>query len=352
MMATPCVMVRCSAPNVSRTGATRFSCAPRWRLAVSDLRTEQGARHIAHAEAVSGAALPAASIPSRVASRRVLDLVSLTKPRVVLMVLVTTAVAYDLGSVGGPHWVRLLHTLVGTALAAAGSLALNQFLERESDALMRRTRHRALPSGRLAPREALGFGSVAVLSGLGYLAVVVGPLAAAVTLVTAGLYLVVYTPLKRVTPLCSILGAIPGALPTVTGWVAARGELGPGAGILFTILFLWQIPHTLAIARLYRDDYARAGIRVLPVVDPEGSSTERQIVVGCLALWVVGLVPTLVTLTGWGYFFGALVLGATFLACGVAHARRPSRASARRVVLASVLYLPLLLALMALDKAG
>lgn len=315
-MARPCVTGGCSPPC---TSATRVSCA----------------------------ALPAPSIPSAVASRRWLEFVSLTKPRVVLMVLGTTAVAYRLGSLGRPDWVGLLHALLGTGLAAAGSLALNQFLERKSDACMERTRHRALPSGRLVPGEAFGFGSLAVLSGLGYLAVIVGPLAAAVTLITAGLYLFVYTPLKRVTPLCSILGAIPGALPTVTGWVAARGELGSGAGVLFAILFFWQIPHTLAIARLYQKDYARAGIRVLPVVDPQEGSTERQIVVGCLALWIAALLPTLVGLTGWLYLLGALMLGSAFLACGVTHALRPSRMSARRVVLASVLYLPLLLALMA-----
>jgi heme o synthase len=268
------------------------------------------------------------------------------------MIVVTTAVAYHLGSVGRPDWVHVLHTLAGTALAAAGTLALNQFLERESDALMRRTQDRPIPSGRLAPNAALGFGALVAFMGLGYLAVAVGLLAAAVTLVTASLYLCAYTPLKRLTPLCTIVGAIPGALPPVTGWVAARGELGLGGGVLFAILFCWQIPHTLAIARLYREDYARAGIRVLPVVDPEGGSTERQIVVGCLALWVVALVPTLAMLTGWGYFFGALMLGAAFLACGVAHGLKPSRVSARRVLLASVLYLPLLLALMALDKAG
>ncbi len=302
--------------------------------------------------ATGGVASPATPGPALVASRRVVDLMILTKPRVVLMIVVTTAVAYHLGSVGRPDWVHVLHTLAGTALAAGGTLALNQFLERERDALMRRTQDRPIPSGRLAPSEALEFGALVAFIGLGYLAVAVGLLAAAVTLATASLYLGAYTPLKRLTPLCTIVGAIPGALPPVTGWVAARGELGLGGGVLFAILFCWQIPHTLAIARLYREDYARAGIRVLPVVDPEGSSTERQIVVGCLALWMVALVPTLVTLTGWGYFFGALMLGTAFLACGVAHALRPSRVSARRVVLASVLYLPLLLALMALNKAG
>ena len=293
-----------------------------------------------------------ASFTGAVTSTRITDFVNLTKPRVVLMIVVTTAVAYHLGSVGRPDWIHGLHTLIGTALAAAGTLGLNQFLERERDALMRRTQDRPIPSGRLAPSEALGFSALVALVGLAYLEVAVGLLAAAVTLVTAILYLGAYTPLKRVTPLCTLVGAIPGALPPVTGWVAARGELGLGGAVLFAILFCWQIPHTLAIARLYREDYARAGIRVLPVVDPEGGSTERQIVVGCLALWTVALVPTLVTLTGWYYFVGALMLGTAFLAYGLAHARRPSRVSARWVVLASVLYLPLLLALMALDKAG
>jgi protoheme IX farnesyltransferase len=282
----------------------------------------------------------------------VVDFVMLTKPRVVLMVLVTTAVGYRLGSVGTADWVRLLQTLAGTALAAAGTLALNQYLERESDGLMRRTQGRALPSGRLTPSEALAFGILATLVGLGYLAVVVGALAAGVTLATSGIYLFLYTPLKRLTPLSTLAGAISGALPPLTGWAAARGELGSGGWILVAIVFLWQIPHTLAIGRLYQEDYARAGIRILPVVDPEGRSTERQIVVGSLALWAVALLPSLVGLTGSRYFFGAVALGGVFLACGIAHALGPSRASARQVLLASVLHLPLLFALMAFDALG
>ncbi len=281
-----------------------------------------------------------------------LDFVTLTKPRVVLMVLVTTAVGYRLGSVGTSDWVRLLQTLVGTALAAAGTLALNQYLERGSDGLMRRTQRRALPSGRLTASEALVFGILATLVGLGYLAVVVGVLAAGVTLATSGIYLFLYTPLKRLTPLSTIVGAISGALPPLTGWAAARGELGSGGWILVAIVFLWQVPHTLAIGRLYQEDYARAGIRILPVVDPEGRSTERQIVVGSLALWAVALLPSLVGLTGSRYFFGAVALGGVFLACGIVHALGPSRASARQVVLASVLHLPLLFALMAFDALG
>ena len=284
--------------------------------------------------------------------RRLADFLILTKPRVVLMVVATAFVGYYVGAPADGDALRLVHTLVGTALAAAGTLALNQFLERDVDARMHRTRHRPLPDGRLQPAEALVFGALTTVSGILYLALAVGWAAALVTAVTSVLYLFAYTPLKRVTPLCMVLGAIPGALPPVTGWVAARGELGVGAGVLFAILFLWQLPHTLAIARLYRDDYARAGIRVLPVVDPHGASTERQIVLGCLALQAVGLLPTLVGLAGPVYFFGAMTLGAAFVACGMAQAVAPSTVAARRLVLASVVYLPVLFALMALDKAG
>jgi protoheme IX farnesyltransferase len=284
--------------------------------------------------------------------RRLADFVALGKPRVVLMVVLTTLVGYYLGAGFDLEWLRLLHLLVGTALAAAGTLALNQFLERDLDARMERTRRRPLPDGRLQPGEAAVFGGLLTAGGIAYLAVSVGAGCAAVTGVIAVLYLGVYTPLKRVSPLATVLGAVPGALPPVAGWVAARGELGVGAAVLFAILFLWQLPHTLAIARLYRDDYARAGIRVLPVVDPDGGSTERQIVAGCLALHAAGLLPTLVGLTGGVYFFGALLLGALFLVFGMAQALRPSATAARRVVLASVIYLPVLLALMALDKVG
>jgi protoheme IX farnesyltransferase len=283
--------------------------------------------------------------------QRLADFVALTKPRVVVMVLLTTFVGYYLAATDLTDYARLIHTLIGTALAAAGTLALNQFLEREVDGQMLRTRGRPLPDGRLQPAAALVFGALITVSGVCYLALAVDTRCAAVTAATALLYLFAYTPLKRVSPLCMVIGAVPGALPPVTGWVAARGDLAPGAGVLFAILFLWQLPHTLAIARLYRDDYARAGIQVLPVVDPLGASTERQIVAGCLALLAVGLLPTLVGLAGPLYFFGALGLGAMFLACGLAQAVAPSAVAARRLLLASVLYLPLLLALMALDKA-
>jgi protoheme IX farnesyltransferase len=300
--------------------------------------------------AVVAAVMPEGSVAAT--GRRLADFVALGKPRVVLMVVLTTLVGYYLGAGFELEWSRLVHLLVGTGLAAGGTLALNQFMERDLDARMERTRGRPLPDGRLQPSEAAVFGGLLTVGGVAYLGVSIGIGCAGVIATIAVLYLGLYTPLKRVSPLATVLGAVPGALPPVAGWVAARGELGVGAAVLFAILFLWQLPHTLAIARLYRDDYARAGIRVLPVVDPEGGSTERQIVAGCLALHAAGLLPTLVGLTGGLYFFGALLLGALFLVVGMAQALRPSASAARRVVLASVIYLPVLLALLALDRVG
>ena len=283
-------------------------------------------------------------------ARRIMAFAELGKPRVVLMVLVTTFVGFYLGSQGMPDYLRLLPTLIGTALAAAGTLALNQYIERDVDAKMHRTRQRPLPDGRLQPGEALAFGVAVTLAGLVYIALAVNALSAAVTAATTASYLFFYTPLKRRTPLCSIVGAVPGALPPLTGWTAARGAFGVEAWILFSILFLWQLPHSLAIARLYRDDYARAGIRLLPVVEPDGKSTGRQIVANCLALLVVGLLPTLVGLTGAVYFVAALILGGVFLAYGVAFALSRTVTAARQLMFVSLLYLPATLLLMALDK--
>src|SRR2546425_565591 len=262
------------------------------------------------------------------------DLIALTKPRVVLMILVTTVVGYYVGLAGAPDYARLVHLLVGTLLAAGGTLALNQYWERDVDARMERTRVRPLPEGRLAPLEALLFGTTVTVAGLVYLGAFVSPLVMLVTAATTGLYLFAYTPLKLRTPLCTIVGAVPGALPPVAGWVASREDLGVGAWVLFGIMFLWQLPHTLAIARLYRDDYARAGVRLLPVVDAEGTSTERQIVTGCLALLAVSLLPTLIGLAGPIYFVGAFVLGTAFVALGARQALWPSAGAARRVRLA------------------
>jgi protoheme IX farnesyltransferase len=280
----------------------------------------------------------------------VADLVALTKPRVVVMVLVTTLVGYYVGRLGAPDWVRMIHLLIGTLLAAGGTLALNQYWERDVDSRMVRTRLRPLPDGRLAPLEALVFGAAITLGGVAYLAAFVHVQAAGVTAATAVLYLFAYTPLKLRTALCTVVGAVPGALPPVTGWVAAREDFSVGAWVLFGILFLWQLPHTLSIARLYRDDYARAGVRVLPVVDDGGSSTERQIVTACLGLLAVSLLPTVIGLAGPTYFVGALVCGIVFTVFGTLQAVEPSAVAARRVLFASLLYLPAVLALLALDK--
>jgi protoheme IX farnesyltransferase len=280
----------------------------------------------------------------------VADLVALTKPRVVVMVLVTTLVGYYVGLTGPADYIRALHLVVGTVLAAAGALALNQHWERDLDARMQRTRNRPLPDGRLSPLEALVFGSALTIAGVIYLAAFVNLPAAGVTTATAVLYLFAYTPLKVRSALCTVVGAVPGALPPVTGWVAGHEGLDLGAGILFGILFLWQLPHTLAIARLYRDDYARAGVRVLPVVDRDGSSTERQIVSACLALLAVSLLPTLIGMAGLVYFAGAFVLGVGFAVAGALQARQPSPSTARRVLFASLLYLPAVLTLLVLDK--
>jgi len=284
------------------------------------------------------------------AKRRAVDFLALTKPRLVSLVLVTTAVGFVLGSPARVDGRLLALTILGTALAAAGALALNQYLERELDARMARTRGRPLPGGRLLPVEALAFGVLAASTGLLVLTILVGPLAGLVTAATVALYLFVYTPLKTRTSFATIAGAIPGALPPVTGWVAARGELGPGAAALFVILFLWQLPHFLALAWLYRDQYEQAGIVVLPSSDPDGSMTGRQMVANLLALLPAALLPSLVGIAGPVYFVGSLVFGLLFLASGAGLAVTRSRAGARRVFLASLLYLPALLALLAYDR--
>lgn len=295
---------------------------------------------------------PSAVLALPRARGRVADFVALTKPRIVLMVLVTTLAGFYLASRSTPQPGAVVRTLVGMALAAGGALALNMFMERDLDARMERTRHRPLPDGRLLPGEALLFGCALTGAGLACLALAVGPACAGVTAASVAGYLFVYTPLKRHSSLCSLVGGVPGALPPVAGWAAARGTLDVEAWVLFAILFLWQMPHSLAIARLYRQDYARAGLRLLPVVDPEGRSTDRQILSHSLALVAVGMLPTLIGLAGPVYFVIALVLGLGQLACGVRLALVRTDAGARRVVLASLVYLPVLLAAMTLDKVS
>jgi len=223
-------------------------------------------------------------------------------------------------------------------------------MERERDALMQRTRDRPLPDGRIVPTDALLFGTVITVAGLAYLAFAVDPLPALVTALTTATYLFAYTPLKARTSLCSVVGAIPGALPPLTGWAAARGSLGIEAGVLFAIMFLWQIPHSLAIASLYRDDYARAGIRLLPVIEPDGSSTGRHVLSNSFALLMVALMPTMIGLAGSTYFVVALALGLLLVLASARLARSASPADARRLLLATLVYLPLLLVAMAADK--
>ena len=282
--------------------------------------------------------------------RRAADFFELAKPRVVIMVLITAFVGFYVGSAALPDYLRLINMLLGTALAAGGTLALNQFMERQSDALMKRTRHRPIPDGRVQPGEAFWFGAVVTLAGLAYLALAVNAISAWVTALITASYLLLYTPMKRKSSLCILAGAVPGALPPVIGWVAARGRLDIDAWVLFAILFLWQVPHTLAIAWLYRDDYARAGIQFLPVIDPDGSSTNRQILSHCAALLAVSLLPTLLGLAGAVYFTVAFVLGVGFLASGVRLAMESSLNGARRLLFASLIYLPVLLLMMALDR--
>jgi protoheme IX farnesyltransferase len=282
--------------------------------------------------------------------QRMMDYLALAKPRVVVMVLAVTMAGFYMGTAGTADWVSLLHLLLGVALAAGGTLALNQYIEREEDALMQRTQLRPLPDGRIQPLPALCFGVVMTIAGLLYTTVVVHTLAGLVTAMIACSYLFWYTPLKLKTSLCSIVGAIPGALPPVTGWVAARGELSNEVWVLFAVMFLWQLPHSLAIAWLYREDYARAGFQILPVIHPDGYSTGRQIVTNCLALLGVGLLPTLVGLTGPVYFVAAFILGLVFLGFGIAMARSRTAEAARRLVLASLMYLPLVFLLMVIDK--
>lgn len=280
----------------------------------------------------------------------VMDYIALTKPRVVVMVLAVTVAGFYMATTGTPDWVSLVHLLVGVALAAGGTLALNQYIERDEDALMQRTQLRPLPDGRVQPLPVLCFGVMLTISGLLYLTIAAHVLAGFVTVVTVCTYLFGYTPLKLKTSLCSVVGAIPGALPPVTGWVAARGTFDGEVWVLFAILFLWQLPHSLGIAWLYRDDYARAGFRLLPVIHPDGKSTGRQIVTNCLALVAVGLLPTLIGLTGPLYFVMALILGLAFLGFGVDVALSRTTETARRLVLASLVYLPLVYLLMVLDK--
>lgn len=279
------------------------------------------------------------------------DYWTLTKPEVNFLVVGSALAGFDVGSRGPLDWTRLAHTLVGTLLVASGTGTLNQFIERRHDARMRRTASRPLPSGRMSASHALGFGILLSVAGGLELLLAVNALSSLLALATLASYLLLYTPLKRVTPLCTLVGAFPGAMPPLIGWAAARGSLAPEAWVLYAILFLWQFPHFLAIAWMYREDYTRAGLKMLPEGDvEEGRFTRREIFALTLALVPVSLMPAFLGQAGSTYLVGAIALGLGFLACGARLARSRSNALARRLVLASVVYLPLVLALLMIDK--
>ena len=293
-----------------------------------------------------------AEIPAAIAteaSRPALFL-ALTKPDVSFLVVMTTAAGYALGTEGPLDWLRMAHTVFGTTLIAAGTSALNHYIERDTDALMRRTASRPLPSGQLHPREALRFGASLLITGTLYLALASNALATLLGILTSAAYLCAYTPLKRRTTLATLVGAFPGAVPPLIGWAAARGTITVEAWILYAVLFLWQFPHFDAISWVYREDYRRAGIRMLPVVDHEGKRTFREILLTSVLLVPVSLLPAVTGIAGARYFFGALVLGIMLVEVCLWAAAAKSNVRAQWLMHATVLHLPLLLGLLIYDK--
>ena len=278
--------------------------------------------------------------------------VDLTKPRITMLVLVTATLGYFMGGIGFHGWDSLeglFFTLIGVALTSGGSGALNHFLERDADALMVRTRNRPIPSGAVSANQALLLGEYMVLGGVMLLMWKVNLLTAFLALLTAFLYVLVYTPLKRVSWLNTLVGAIPGALPPMGGWTAATGQVEAGAWVLFLILFIWQQPHFYSIAWIFKEDYAKGGFKMLPVEDPQGRRTFRQIIGFAVLLIPVSLLPTLIGLSGFVYLTGAAILGVYMLVSCFPLVRSGSIVDARRVLKTSVLYLPLLLMLIVID---
>jgi protoheme IX farnesyltransferase len=284
-------------------------------------------------------------------TNRAADYVELVKPNIVGLILVTVAAGFYVGSAGTLHLALLVHTLVGSALVAAGSNALNQILERNIDARMRRTKARPLPSGRLRVAESTVFAWMMGVVGVAYLAAFTNWTVAALAAATLASYVFVYTPLKRVTSLNTLVGAVPGALPIVGGWAAAHESLGLRAWVLFAILFFWQLPHFLALAWIYREDYERAGLRMLSVTQG-ASATFRQALLYAAALLPVSLLPTVLDTTGWLYFVGTLVGGVWLIWSTASVALDRTPAKARRLFVATVIYLPVVMGLMVVDKVG
>ncbi|MFN2454995.1 MAG: heme o synthase [Pyrinomonadaceae bacterium] len=301
-------------------------------------------------EGQSGGAALALDAPLA-AREKLAAYIELTKPRITFLILLIALAGFCLGSTRGSFdYAALGHVLIGITLLSSGIAALNQVIESELDGLMRRTQARPLPSGRLSESQAFVFGIGLTVIGEIYLSMLVNPLTALLGVLTAIGYVLVYTPLKTRTTLSTAIGALPGAMPPLLGWAAARGHLNAEAWALFAILFLWQFPHFLAIAWMYREDYGRAGIRMLPVVAPDGRSTSAQIIGFTVLLLPVSLLPVALGTSGMIYLWGAVVLGALFLASGVQMARARTRQAARRLLLASVIYLPLLFALLVANK--
>lgn len=287
--------------------------------------------------------------PARVKARAA-AYVELTKPRITFLIVLTSAAGFCLGSRGAVNYLTFTNAMIGIALLSSGIATLNQFMERDLDGLMRRTENRPLPSGRLFPFEALWFGVALTLTAELYLFLSVNVLTAVLGLTVIAGYLFLYTPLKTRTSLSTAVGAFPGAMPPLIGWAAARGEIDVAAWVLFAILFLWQFPHFLAIAWMYREDYGRAGIRMLPVVEPDGRVTGQQIILYSLMLVPVSLLPAFLGISGRFYFGAALLLGLLFLGCSIRAALSKSNQHARQLLLASVLYLPLLFGVMVLNR--
>jgi protoheme IX farnesyltransferase len=283
-------------------------------------------------------------------SVRLADLWEMTKPGITLMVVLTTGLGFLLAERDSFSFLLLIHTLLGTGLVSAGASVLNHVLERDTDALMRRTAGRPLPAGRMDPDAALTFGVLLGILGLVELALAVNLLTALLGAVALAGYVFVYTPLKRVSSFATVIGAVPGAIPPMMGWSAVRNELDAAAWVLFGILFFWQLPHFLAIAWLCREDYARGGFPMLPVLDPEGVRTGRQAVLYGAALVPISLLPSLLGLMGAVYFFGAFAFGLAYLGFSFAFAQARSNPGARRLMLASLLYFPALLLIMLLDR--
>lgn len=278
------------------------------------------------------------------------DYIALTKPRVTWLILMSTAIGYWFGTSTGVHWFVLLHAIMGTGLLASGTFTLNQWYEREADSRMNRTKQRPLPTGRISPRAAILFGLL--LSVLGFIELYLGAnaLTAWLGLFTEASYLLLYTPLKQRSWHSTTVGAVPGAMPPLIGFAAAANALTWEAWALYAILFLWQFPHFYAIAWMYREDYERAGIRMLPVVEPDGASTARQILIASLVLIPVSLLPAYLSMAGVWYSIGAVAMGLFFLRAGYRVARDRTLLRARGVLMASVVYLPVLYGLMLIDR--